>query len=286
LPTSFSSRLRRNFDQYGQLCVGIDPHANLLDEWNLGDTVDGLRSFSFAVLEAAVGNVGVIKPQVSFFERFGAKGFQVLEDLANVAADTELQVIMDAKRGDIGSTMDGYFEAWLSRTAPFVCDALTVSPYLGFDSLSNVFASALDNGKGIFVLAATSNPEGRTVQKAIIDNHTLAADMFTRLEKINKVNLDPAGQLGNFGAVVGATLNLQAAGLGELLTDDLATTPILAPGFGAQGAELVDCGELFGKAAPRVLASDSRSVLGAGPKGIVSAIQSANDQLRLGLENG
>lgn len=283
MPSSFSSRLQRNFDTYGQLCVGIDPHASLLSEWNLEDNVSGLRSFAFAVLEASVGRVGVIKPQVSFFERFGSAGFSVLEDLAVAASDTDLQVIMDAKRGDIGSTMDGYFAAWLSRTAPFVCDALTVSPYLGFDSLSEVFAASIENGKGLFVLAATSNPEGKTVQKAIINEHTLAADIAERLERINKINLDPNGKLGNFGAVVGATLNLQSAGLAALFTDASGATPLLAPGFGAQGAELGECRNLFGAAADRVLASVSRSVLSAGPNGLANAIDSANQQLRLGL---
>ena len=89
MPSSFSSRLSRNFESYGQLCVGIDPHAALLDDWGLGDNVDGLRTFAMKVLEASVGRVGVIKPQVSFFERFGAKGFAVLEELASAAAATD-----------------------------------------------------------------------------------------------------------------------------------------------------------------------------------------------------
>ncbi|MFM2321038.1 MAG: hypothetical protein RL612_185 [Actinomycetota bacterium] len=282
MPSSFSSRLSRNFESYGQLCVGIDPHAALLDDWGLGDNVDGLRTFAMKVLEASVGRVGVIKPQVSFFERFGAKGFAVLEELAAAAAATDLLVIMDAKRGDIGTTMDGYFDAWLSRSAPFVCDALTVSPYLGFDSLAQVFANSIENGKGVFVLAATSNPEGKTLQKAQIDGFSVAGDIMQRLEKVNRVNLDPNGKLGNFGAVVGATLNLQSVGLGHLYTDDLLS-PILAPGFGAQGAELSNCGELFGAAANRVLASVSRSVLTAGPKGLESAIDAANLELMSGL---
>lgn len=282
MPSSFSSRLSRNFESYGQLCVGIDPHAALLDDWGLGDNVDGLRSFAMKVLESSVGRVGVIKPQVSFFERFGAKGFAVLEELAAAAATTDLLVIMDAKRGDIGTTMDGYFDAWLSRNAPFVCDALTVSPYLGFDSLAQVFANSIENGKGVFVLAATSNPEGKTLQKAQIDGLSVAGDIMLRLEIVNRVNLDPNGKIGNFGAVVGATLNLQSVGLGHLYTDELFS-PILAPGFGAQGAELSNCGELFGAAANRVLASVSRSVLSAGPNGLVSAIDAANRELMSGL---
>jgi orotidine-5'-phosphate decarboxylase len=286
LPSSFSSRLVRNFERYGQLCLGIDPHASLLDDWGLEDSVDGLRTFSNRVLEAAIGRVGIIKPQVSFFERFGSKGFAVLEELATAANQTDMLVIMDAKRGDIGSTMDGYFDAWLSRTASFVCDALTISPYLGFDSLSNVMASALENGKGLFVLAATSNPEGKSLQKADINGVSIAADILNRLEDTNRVNLDPNGSLGNFGAVVGATLNFQSVGIGQIYEDKTMVTPLLAPGFGAQGASLNQCAELFGAASKRVIASVSRSVLAAGTTGIENAIESANDELAIGLTRG
>lgn len=285
MPNSFSSRLVRNFERYGQLCVGIDPHSSLLEEWGLADSVDGLRAFSNKVLEASVGRVGIIKPQVSFFERFGSKGFAVLEELATAASQSDLLVIMDAKRGDIGTTMDGYFDAWLSRTAPFVCDALTVSPYLGFDSLSNVFANAIENGKGVFVLSATSNPEGKTLQRAQVNGETIAADVLARLEQVNRVNLDPSGELGNFGAVVGATLNFQSVGIGNIYTDDSLVTPILAPGFGAQGANLNQCAELFGAASSRVIASVSRSVLSAGPSGILNAIDAAKAELGVGLSN-
>jgi orotidine-5'-phosphate decarboxylase len=286
LPNSFSSRLVRNFERYGQLCLGIDPHASLLEDWGLDDSVDGLRTFSNRVLESAVGRVGVIKPQVSFFERFGAKGFAILEDLAQGASESDLLVIMDAKRGDIGSTMDGYFDAWLSRTAPFVCDALTVSPYLGFDSLTSVLAHALENGKGLFVLAATSNPEGKSLQKADINGISIAADILNRLEAVNRINLDPNGNVGNFGAVVGATLNFQSVGIGNIYNDETLVTPLLAPGFGAQGANLKQCAELFGVAAPRVIASVSRSVLSAGPNGIESAIEAAKSELEEGLTHG
>lgn len=285
MPNSFSSRLVRNFERYGHLCVGIDPHSALIEDWGFADSVDGLRAFSNKVLEASVGRVGIIKPQVSFFERFGSKGFAVLEELATAASQSDLLVIMDAKRGDIGTTMDGYFDAWLSRTAPFVCDALTVSPYLGFDSLSNVFANAIENGKGVFVLSATSNPEGKTLQRAQVNGETIAADVLARLEQVNRVNLEPSGDLGNFGAVVGATLNFQSVGIGNIYTDGSLVTPILAPGFGAQGANLNQCVELFGAASSRVIASVSRSVLSAGSGGIVAAIESAKTELGAGLTN-
>lgn len=286
LPTSFATRLEQGFEKYGQLCVGIDPHAALLAEWGLEDNADGLRSFALTVLDASIGRVAAIKPQVSFFERHGAKGFEVLELIASRAAESDIQVIMDAKRGDIGSTMDGYFDAWLSKTAPFVCDALTLSPYLGFDSLADVLSEALENKKGLFVLAATSNPEGKEVQRAKFGNRTVAADIWHSLEKINRVNAKAKAKLGSFGAVVGATLNLSAYGLAEIQSEHDQLTPILAPGFGAQGAQLSDLSDLFGASANRVLASVSRSVLSAGAGGIATAIEQAKQQLAAGLNHG
>lgn len=283
MPSSFGSRLQKGIEKYGQLCVGIDPHAALLDEWGLDDDIDGLRSFALTVLDASVGRVAAIKPQVSFFERHGSKGFEILELVASRAAESDIQLIMDAKRGDIGSTMDGYFDAWLSKTAPFVCDAVTLSPYLGFDSLTNVLSEALENKKGLFVLAATSNPEGKEIQRAKFGNRTIAAEIWASLEKANQVNARANAQIGSFGAVVGATLNLNAYGLGDLQTETGQLTPILAPGFGAQGAALDEIGDLFGASANRVLASVSRSVLSAGAAGIASAIDLAKTQLASGL---
>lgn len=286
MPSSFGSRLQKGFEKYGQLCVGIDPHAALLEEWGLEDTAEGLSSFSLAVLEAAVDRVAVIKPQVSFFERHGSKGFEVLEQLALRAAESDIQVIMDAKRGDIGSTMDGYFDAWLGKTAPFVCDALTVSPYLGFDSLQTVMSEALERGKGLFVLAATSNPEGKQVQRAKNGETSVAAEIYAALETVNRVSADANARVGSFGAVVGATLNLSAFGLASIQSDASQLTPLLAPGFGAQGAQLSDAGDLFGASANRVLASVSRSVLFAGGLQIANAIDAAKAELAAGLNHG
>ncbi len=285
LPTSFGSRLQKGFEKYGQLCVGIDPHASLLAEWALDDSVEGLRSFAFTVLDAAVGRVAVIKPQVSFFERHGSKGFEVLEQLAQRAAESDIQVIMDAKRGDIGSTMDGYFDAWLGKTAPFLCDALTLSPYLGFDSLQTVMSESLERGKGLFVLAATSNPEGKQIQRARSGENTVAAQIYSSLEAANKISADAHATVGSFGAVVGATLNLSAFGLGSIQSDTNQLTAILAPGFGAQGAELSDVADLFGASSNRVLASVSRSVLAGGSGQLAAAIDSAKAELAAGLKH-
>lgn len=284
MPTNFGVSLKQSFDTYGQLCVGIDPHAALLESWGLEDNVAGLEKFANLSLDAAVGRVGIIKPQVSFFERHGSAGFAVLEKLAQRAASTDLLVIMDAKRGDIGTTMDAYFDAWLGKNAPFICDALTVSPYLGFDSLASTLSGCLERGKGLFVLAATSNPEGAKVQRATNGSQTIAAQMWASLSEINSVTAAPNASFGSFGAVLGATLNLSSFGLGSVLDGtDAAATPILAPGFGAQGAELSATRQLFGEGSRQVIHSVSRSVLQAGPHGLASAIDAANAELQQGL---
>lgn len=284
MPTNFGVALQAAFSKYGQLCVGIDPHAALLSDWGLSDDIAGLEKFASIALDSAVGRVGVIKPQVSFFERHGSAGFAVLEKLATKAASTDVLVIMDAKRGDIGTTMDAYFDAWLGQNAPFLCDALTVSPYLGFESLSSTLSGCLERGKGLFVLAATSNPEGAKVQRATNGSETIAAQMWHSLSEINKVTSAPNAKFGSFGAVLGATLNLSSFGLASVLDgSNEAATPILAPGFGAQGAELSATRQLFGEGASQVIHSVSRSVLQAGPGGLSAAIDSAKAELQQGL---
>lgn len=285
MPTSFGAKVEKSFSRHGQLCVGIDPHPEIMSDWGLSDTVEGLRDFSMRVFEAAEGLVGIVKPQVAFFERFGSEGFAALEAVAVAAQKSGFVVIMDAKRGDIGTTMTGYFDAWLGKAAPFVCDALTVSPFLGVESLGNVMSDSIDRGKGLFVLAATSNSEAKEMQRAKIGGATVAADILRQLDEINAVNLSAGSKLGSFGAVVGATVNFSATGLADLLSDDRATTPILAPGFGAQGALLSDAGDLFQARSNRVIASVSRSVVASGPSGVSSAIERAKADLAKGLVN-
>lgn len=284
MSNTFGAKLEVAFEKYGQLCVGIDPHEQLLLDWNLEVSAEGVREFALRVLDASAGRVGIIKPQVSFFERFGSRGFAALEELAEKAQGTDLVVIMDAKRGDIGTTMAAYYEAWLGKHAAIPCSALTVSPYLGFDSLKQVMAETSERGKGLFVLAATSNPEGASLQKSQIGGHTLAADIWSRLGEINEITAGPNDRLGSFGAVLGATLNLNSFGLGSIQTArPSVATPILAPGFGAQGAELSDLGRLFGESSDSVIASVSRSILQAGPNGIEMAIDAAKAELLTGL---
>ena len=284
LPVSFGAKLQGAFSEKGQLCVGIDPHPELLEAWGHGDDIAGLEVFSRNLLELCVDQVGIIKPQVAFFERFGAKGLAVLEDLCNTAAETNLVVILDAKRGDIDSTMRAYFDAWLGKDAPFQCDALTVSPFLGFESLMPTLASCLDRGKGLFVLAATSNSGSSQIQKATSSGVSVARSIWDQLDVNNAVTAGPKSSLGSFGAVIGATLNLQAFGLEDVFSgvSGLAT-PILAPGFGAQGAKLSESRSIFGAASGRVVHTVSRSVCDSGKLAVARNIESAKAELLLGL---
>ncbi|MDQ8703240.1 orotidine-5'-phosphate decarboxylase [Streptomyces sp. LHD-70] len=252
----FGARLRRAMDERGPLCVGIDPHAALLDSWGLPDSVDGLERFSRTVVEALGETVAVFKPQSAFFERFGSRGVAVLEQtVADVRAAGGL-VVMDAKRGDIGSTMAAYAETFLRKDSPLFSDALTVSPYLGYGSLKPAVDLARENGAGLFVLALTSNPEGAEVQHAVrADGRNVGATILAHLAEENA----GAEPLGSFGAVVGATL-------GDLSSYDLAINgPLLAPGIGAQGATPADLPAVFGAAVRNVVPNVSRGVLRHGP---------------------
>ncbi|MGP2438222.1 orotidine-5'-phosphate decarboxylase [Streptomyces sp. JW3] len=252
----FGTRLRRAMDDRGPLCVGIDPHASLLAEWGLSDDVAGLERFSRTVVEALADRVAVFKPQSAFFERFGSRGVAVLEKSVETARAAGALVVMDAKRGDIGSTMAAYAESFLHKDAPLFSDALTVSPYLGYGSLKPAVDMARENGAGLFVLALTSNPEGAEVQHAVRgDGRSVGATMLAHLAEEN------AGQtpLGSFGAVVGATLgDLSSYGL------DMGG-PLLAPGIGAQGATPADLPGVFGAVLRNVVPNVSRGVLRHGP---------------------
>ena len=263
----FGRRLRDALDQYGPLCVGIDPHEALLRAWGMDATPAGAREFGLRTVEAAAGRVGVVKPQAAFYERYGAAGFAALEEVIAAARAAGLIVIADAKRGDIGTTMDGYAAAWLAPGAPLESDALTLSPYLGTDSLNAAFSAATAHEKGVFVLAATSNPEASALQRARVDDEESVAERVAH--DVAARNIGAPGSLGPIGLVVGATVDRRAYGLSDIV---LAGTPILAPGFGAQGAEPGDLGRLFGYVASQVVASESRSILSARPAGLAARI--------------
>ena len=270
--TTFGQRLAGALDAHGALCVGIDPHEALLKAWGMDADAAGAREFGLRVVDASVGRVGIVKPQVAFFERYGSKGFAALEDVLAAARDAGLLVIADAKRGDIGTTMEGYASAWLEPGSPLEADAVTLSPYLGPDSLDKTLKTALRHRKGAFVLAATSNPEAAVVQQALVDDDApiegqRVAERVAR--DVGSMNMGLPGALGSIGVVVGATVDRKAFGLTDMV---LAGTPILAPGFGAQGADPADIPRLFGYVAMNVIANESRSILAVGPDRLADRI--------------
>lgn len=259
----FGARLAAAMNEFGPLCVGIDPHPGLLSAWGLDDDIAGLRSFSLTVVEALGGKVASFKPQSALFERHGSRGVGVLEEVIAASRDAGTLTIVDAKRGDIGSTMAGYADAYLADGSPLAGDALTVSPYLGFGSLSPTVELARETGRGLFVLCLTSNPEGKQVQHArTADGESVAAVMAREAAQLNRAARE-RGELGSIGLVVGATIGDAARDLGVDLVD--VNGPLLAPGVGAQGAGAAELSQVFGGARSSVLASSSRGVLKAGP---------------------
>jgi orotidine-5'-phosphate decarboxylase len=266
--TSFGARLHAAVQERGPLCAGIDPHGALLHDWGLSDDLGGLERFALSAGEALPPRVAVFKPQSAFYERFGSRGIAVLERLVTLCRDAGGLVLLDVKRGDIGSTSQAYADAYLDPASPLAVDAITASPYLGFGSLGPMFDTARKHGAGVFVLALTSNPEGPEVQGAVVDGRTVGEVVLDHLRDLNE-GADP---LGSFGAVVGATIqagpDLDFGG------------PVLAPGFGAQGGTVDDLRRIFGSAVPRVLPSTSRELLREGPDRLAAAADRLNQRLR------
>jgi orotidine-5'-phosphate decarboxylase len=221
------------------LCVGLDPHLELIPaEFGVlpgspssPRTVDGVLRFLGEVLQECAGRVSIVKPQIAFFEQLGWRGIQALEELVRSARKQGLLVILDAKRGDIGSTAEGYARAYLLADSPCPVDALTVNPYLGLDSLAPFFAASRESGAGVFVLAQTSNAGSADFQALQIDGRPLSEHVATALAD------EASGAIGalgwsTLGIVAGATFPESARRLRKLLPHSL----FLVPGFGAQGA--------------------------------------------------
>ncbi|WP_028267128.1 orotidine-5'-phosphate decarboxylase [Arthrobacter sp. MA-N2] len=276
----FGSRLAAAMAARGPLCVGIDPHPALLADWGLDDDVAGLERFSLTVVEAVAALAAAVKPQVALYERHGSAGMAVLERTLAAASDAGVLSIADAKRGDIGSTMAAYADAWLRDGSALAADSVTLSPYLGFESLRPALDLAAEYGRGVFVLALTSNPEGKSVQH-VGGSESVARRIVEAAANENRRyagTVGPGG-LGSVGLVVGATIGVALTELG--LDLNAVHGPILAPGLGAQGATPADLRATFGDAYPAVLATSSRGILAAGPT--ISGLRSATEATRDGL---
>ena len=275
----FGARLQHAMQAHGPLCAGIDPHRGLVESWGLTYDVSGLERFALTCVEAFAGRVAAVKPQSAFFEVFGSRGVAVLERVLSELREAGTLTILDAKRGDIGSTMTAYAEAYLRDDAVAPPDALTVSPYLGYESLRPAIDLAERTGRGLFVLALTSNPEGASVQHAVRDGQSVAASIVRGAAGDNAA-AHARGELGSIGLVIGATVGTAVQDLDLDLVG--AATPVLAPGFGAQGGTVASLGSTFGEARAQVLAASSREILGAGPepRHLVARTTQVADSLR------
>lgn len=297
---TFGARIRDILTDGSRLCVGIDPHSSLLAQWELPDTAEGAERFGRTVVAAMLeAGARVVKPQVAFYERFGSRGFEALERVLAEARDANLVVIGDAKRGDIDSTQDAYAEAWLTPGSPLEVDAITISPYLGVGALRGTLELAEKHDKGTFTLVATSNPGADILQAAqlrdSVDSVAAAViaevSAFAREHQVSVPETEaPESKPGfvsgvtrnslaraaasapwsSHGFVIGATVDLASYGFAASL-DPIA--PILAPGFGHQGAKVADRERIFGSYASSVIVAESRSILTAGPDGLVEAIR-------------
>ena len=274
------------------LCVGLDPHLQQIpaefgvrpEQPASEDTSGGVRRFFSVVLEACEGRVAIVKPQSAFFEQMGFRGIRVLEEVVAEARQRGLLVLMDAKRGDIGSTAAAYARTYCFPNSPCRADALTLNPYLGLDSLEPFLEASRLHGVGLFVLARTSNPGARDFQ----DRRTDGLPLYQQVARALK---DPAESLlgasgwSNLGVVAGATYPLEARQLREAL----AHSPFLVPGYGAQGASLEQTLAGFVARGARLeggIVSSSRGILFGTPgsseayrQGLVERLDVAGDEL-------
>jgi orotidine-5'-phosphate decarboxylase len=255
---TFAARFATTRSKFGPLVWGLDPSGALLESWGLGDTPEGLDRFADIVLEAATGVVGLVKPQSAFYERHGWRGIRTLQRLMAEARSAGLLVILDVKRGDVGSTNDAYAEAYLGSDAPLPADALTVHPYLGLDAMGTFVQRAHRSGSCLLVVTRSSNPEGRTIQSAKDpDGRSVEEGLLAGIGALN-ARLAPDA-IGPIGAVVGPT-HLDPA------LDLVAPQGLfLAPGVGAQGATPDDVAQVFTACPDRVMPSASRMLLEPGP---------------------
>ena len=280
---AFGDRLAAEFAAGRHLCAGIDPHGPLLAAWGVDDTASGAERMGRDVVAAAAGVAACVKPQIAFFERFGAAGFAALERVFADARAAGLAVVADVKRGDIGSSFAAYADTWLAPGSPLEADAMTVVAYQGFGTLAGALHHVEHHGKGLFVLAATSNPEAAEVQQARrSDGRTVAAAMVDDAVAWNAAR-PLAGGVGSVGVVLGATLDLDRFGIDRSERGAGPALAVLAPGFGHQGARVEDAARIFGGIGHALLANESRSILSGGPEGLAARIRARSEAVRFAL---
>ncbi|HIV56934.1 MAG TPA: orotidine-5'-phosphate decarboxylase [Candidatus Stackebrandtia faecavium] len=263
---TFVKRWQGLAEARGPLCVGIDPHPQLLQAWGLRDDVESLRRFCRGMVSALATRVAAVKPQSAFFERFGSAGVAVLEETIAQCRNAGALVIVDAKRGDIGSTMHAYAHAYLHPDSPLCADAVTLSPYLGVGASEPAYELAHEYGRGLFLLALTSNPQGLTIQRARLEDGRTVAQSVIDEAAARNIGAAPCG---NLGVVVGATVPdcRDVTDSGDATAHDLSALngPVLVPGMGTQGGQPHDLPRVLGTALPWAIPIYAREIARQGP---------------------
>lgn len=275
----FADRLCDAIGQKNAACVvGIDPvldyipdsfvqACDLSRDGDLEERARLVEAYCAMTLEAVYDLVPAVKPQMAYFEMFGSYGLRALESCIEMARSLGLLVLLDGKRGDIGSTSKAYAEAYLARqpSRPFEVDALTLNPYLGTDSLEPFVEAAHAYGKGLFVCVRTSNPGADAVQllpteggKAVFEH------VGEMVAGFNERRIGSSGY-GSIGAVVGATQPAAARRLREQFPRSL----FLVPGFGAQGGSLETVRACFDARGQGAIVNSSRAVMYPDRFGVV-----------------
>ena len=251
------------FQERSSFCLGIDPTPQILKQWDLLDNIDGLKMFCKNILESLlIAPLALVKIQSAYFERFGPEGMEQAKLLTSNLQALGIKVMLDAKRVDIGSTMEAYADAYLSINGFYNFDAMTVIPYMGFGSLRPAMDIAIKNDKMIFVVLASSNPEGKEIQSAVTayNNLSVAKYLATQIQKHND-----STKTANIGAVVGATIN-DPNDIIEQIPDSL----ILTPGIGFQGGDLSQVLSCFTNR-HNIIPISARAILSKGPSVIALA---------------
>lgn len=272
------------------LCVGLDPHLDLIPPlFRRGSmaaedpqTVLAVSELLFALLDRVVGRVAIIKPQSAFFEQLGAAGIELLQQVMNRARSQGLLVLLDAKRGDIGSTAEGYARAYLDAHAPLRADALTVNPYMGVSTLTPYLERCQSHERGLFVLVKTSNPGSADIQDLTVDGQPVFSQLAAKLAAPAQALIGAETGWSSLGVVVGATYPEQAARVREVLPKSL----FLIPGYGTQGGSAADAVRSFVRGPSGLeggVVNSSRAILFPGgnttsPSAWEQAVDAALDQ--------
>ncbi len=221
------------------LCLGLDPHSNLIpkifkkDSYEL--SIQNIEDFLFEIIGIAKNKIVALKPQVAFFEQWGPDGMSLLVKISKLARENNIPIIMDAKRGDIGSTSEAYAKAWLGQKSYFKANAITINPWMGVETLLPFIELANKTNGGVFILLKTSNPGSRDLQDLKVDGKKVFLHLSEKLSHIIESNLGKSG-FSNVGIVVGATKPKEAI----LIRKALPKALFLIPGYGAQGAKASD----------------------------------------------